>query len=65
MDMRILPLSVKIMLESNPLRSRILVRRLAVQHAAAFRSRLVLRFGCRAGYSLQGGAVGGGCSGLG
>ena len=30
MDMRISPLNIKIMLESNPLKSRILVRRLAV-----------------------------------
>ena len=30
MDMRILPLNIKITLESNPLESRILVRRLAV-----------------------------------
>ena len=30
MDMRIPPLSIKIMLESDPLKSRILVRRLAV-----------------------------------
>ena len=31
MDMRIPPLIIKIMLESNPLKSRIFVRRLAVQ----------------------------------
>ena len=31
MDMRVPPLKIKIMLESNPLNSRILVRRLAVQ----------------------------------
>ena len=30
MDMRIPPLKLKIMLESNPLKSRILVQRLAV-----------------------------------
>ena len=30
MDMRIPPLKIKIMLESNPLKSRILVQRLAV-----------------------------------
>ena len=30
MDMRIPPLNIEIMLESNPLKSRILVRRLAV-----------------------------------
>ena len=30
MDLRIPPLEIKIMLESNPLKSRILVRRLAV-----------------------------------
>ena len=32
MDMRIPPLNMKIMLESNPVKSRIFVRRLAVRH---------------------------------
>ena len=35
MDMRILPLNFKIMLESNPLKARIFVRRLAVVHGQA------------------------------
>ena len=37
MDMRIPPLNIKILLESNPLESRILVRRLAVHARAARR----------------------------
>ena len=36
MDMRIPPLKIKIMRESNPLKSRISVRRLAVHRLAAF-----------------------------
>ena len=48
MDIRIPPLKTKIMLESNPLKSRILVRRLAVVQDGAIWCRIVQ---CGAVYS--------------
>ena len=47
MDMIIPPLKLKIMLESNPLKSRILVRRLAVlRHAPVARTPAHVRCAC-------------------
>ena len=64
MDMRIPPLKIKIMLESNPLKSRILVRRLAVSKQGQTSSRHLAESECPEWRSSGFGVLQEGSSGL-